>query len=102
MCQTGPKSGGPELLGFANLTPKDSTLILENLSDAINHFEERRFRVHFSAPGCHLRVGTHGLIEDDADEAVDMPSSPRVTNFIGQFAGSVKAPDFSFVPVDPN
>ncbi|KAG0129605.1 hypothetical protein HOY82DRAFT_651845 [Tuber indicum] len=117
------KSGKPEVLELADLSPKDSTLLLEGLFDPKNHFEERGFRVHFSAPDHHLRVvmpsylheaaggwlgrqygwwRTSGLIDDDADEAMDMLPSPRVDNFVGQFATSVKEPDFSFVPVGPN
>ncbi|RPA98355.1 hypothetical protein L873DRAFT_1039087 [Choiromyces venosus 120613-1] len=117
------KSGEPELLEFADLPPEDSTLVLESLFDPINHFEDYNFRVHFSAPDRHLRVvmpsylheaaggwlvrqhgrwRARGLIDDAADEAIVMLPSPRVTNFIGQYAGSVKEPDFSFIPVDPN
>ncbi|RPA98357.1 hypothetical protein L873DRAFT_1039340 [Choiromyces venosus 120613-1] len=50
------KSGEPELLEFADLTPEESTLVLESLFDPINHFEEYTFRVYFSAPDRHLRV----------------------------------------------
>ncbi|RPA98358.1 hypothetical protein L873DRAFT_1039310 [Choiromyces venosus 120613-1] len=47
------------------------------------------------------RWRSSGLIDDDADEAMEMFSSPRVTNFIRWYVRSVKEPDFSFIPVDP-
>ncbi|KAG0634123.1 hypothetical protein HOY80DRAFT_1140931 [Tuber brumale] len=118
------KSGKPELLEFDNLDPEVSTRVLDSLFDYSNrHLEERSFRVHFSAPDRYLRVvipsylheAAHswlvrqfslwtggGLINDDAADMITMPGSPRVNNFIGAYATSVKEPDFAFIPLDVN
>ncbi|KAG0637832.1 hypothetical protein HOY80DRAFT_226334 [Tuber brumale] len=117
------KSGEPESLEFADLAPADSTQIIESLSVHTGHLEEHRFRVHFSAPDHHLRVVmpsylhesaaswlgrqfaqwlAHGLFSEEAADAILMPPSPRVDNFTGVYASSVKEPDYAFVPIHPD
>ncbi|PUU82732.1 hypothetical protein B9Z19DRAFT_1120321 [Tuber borchii] len=121
------QSGEPESLEFARLDPEESALVVESLFNPKNGLERYRFRVHLSsrpfAPDCHLRVvipsflheaaaewllcqygrwGVTGLINDVADEAMIVAPSARITNFTGNYVGSVKEPDLSFVPVSPN
>ncbi|CUS12258.1 unnamed protein product [Tuber aestivum] len=118
------KSGKPEVLEFANLDSAVSDLVLDSLFDRINgHLEEHSFHVHFSALDHHLLVVMPSLLHEaagawlieqytrwrganlissEASRAIMKPVSPRIDNFIGQYANTVKEPDFSFIPVGPN
>ncbi|KAG0642495.1 hypothetical protein HOY80DRAFT_1036437 [Tuber brumale] len=117
------KSGKPEVLQFANLDLAVSNLVLDSLFDRVNsHLEEHSFRVHFSALDHHLTVvmpnllheaagawlieqytrwRVSNLINSEASRAIMKPVSPRIDNFIGPYANTVKEPDFSFLPVGP-
>ncbi|PUU79836.1 hypothetical protein B9Z19DRAFT_1124637 [Tuber borchii] len=116
-------SGEADSLEFANLALKDATLVLDRLFDSNDDLERHKFRVHFSAPEGYLRVvfptclheaasawlvneyaewRAAGLVKCEAAKAIDAIPSLRIHNFGGNYSGSVKEPDFSFVPLGPN
>ncbi|KAG0136708.1 hypothetical protein HOY82DRAFT_589391 [Tuber indicum] len=114
------KCGKPEVLEFSHLTSADCEEVIKDLFHPANRLEEHRFRLHFSPPDHYLRVvipsylheaagswlveqysewRVDGLINATAARSIIMPVSPRVTNFVEGYAGSIKEPDFSFVPL---
>ncbi|RPB04943.1 hypothetical protein L873DRAFT_1186548 [Choiromyces venosus 120613-1] len=109
----------PELLIFNDVDPDDFADVLKGLRRRTNYLERRSFRIHWFAPDKILKVVMpsqlhecvaawlfemitaargQGLIPQAWDETIDIKPSPTYNNFIGEYAGSVKEADLTFIP----
>ncbi|PUU76806.1 hypothetical protein B9Z19DRAFT_1066342 [Tuber borchii] len=113
------ETGSPELLVFDGVDVKHFTAVRKRLRRHASEMEGHSFRIHFFSGEKVLKIvipsmmhecvggwinatltraSRHGIIPDAWDDTMLVMSAPEYDNFAGEFCGSVKEADITFVP----